>query len=125
MTVQKRLHQNRICYDHVWYRLFRYTQGSHYGEYQIPLGRGYFIDLYEGSLLALLESLEKSQNRNPALAHYLAKLRFYQRWIDPTSRLLFLPIMVRVRRCFLEMKRSAPIKRIFRRAHRVFYSCSD
>ncbi len=108
---------NRITSEQVWYRLFRYTHGEYYGENQIGLGRGYFIDLYVGTLPGLLESLEKSQNRSPALDLKLAQLRFHLRWIEPVIRLPFLLLLPRLRARLSAMRRSVQIKQTSRRIH--------
>jgi hypothetical protein len=108
---------NRIYSIQVWYRLFRYTHGEHYGENQIRLGRGYFIDLYVGTIPGLLANLEKLQNRSLALELKLAQLRFHLRWIEPVIRLpllLFLPCLMKHLR---GLKRNVPTEQISRHAH--------
>lgn len=93
--------QNRITSNQVWYRLFRYTHGEHYGEHRIRLGRGYYVDLFVGTIPGFVASFERLQNRSHAADLKLAQLRFYQRWFDPVIRfplLLLLPhLLARIR----------------------------
>lgn len=109
---------NRITSEQVWYRLFRYTHGEHYGDHLIPLGRGCFIDLDDGTIAGFVASFEKLQSRSPALNRHLARLRFYQRWLDPVIRvplLMLLPrLLVRLRGLG---KRSLPTIQNTPRAH--------
>lgn len=92
---------NQIESVQVWYRIFKYTRGEHYSEHRIPLGRGYFIDLYVGTIPSFVETFERLQNRTPALERHLARLRFYQRWFEPVIRfpllLLLSRLLVKVR----------------------------
>ena len=87
---------NRITSEQVWYRLFRYTHGEYYGEHQIGLGRGYFIDLYVGTIPGFVWSFEKLQNRSPEIERHLERLRFYLQWFDPVIRLPLLLLLPRL-----------------------------
>ena len=105
----------------VWYRIFHYTHGEHYSEHRIPLGRGYFIDLFAGTLPGLVASLERLQNRTPALDLKLKRLRFYLRWIEPVIRfpfLLLLPrLLARLRAGSMGDRKSLPTIQNCRHAH--------
>lgn len=108
---------NQIESVQVWYRLFKYTRGEHYGENQLRLGRGYFIDLYVGTIPGLVVSLEKLQNRSRPLDLKLAQLRFYQRWFDPVIRLPLLLWLPCLRGHLKRLRRNAPTEQISRRVH--------
>ncbi len=103
----------------VWYRLFRYTHGEHYGDHLMPLGRGYFIDLDDGTIAGLVASCEKLQSRSPAMNRHLARLRFYQRWLDPVIRVPLLVFLPRCRSWIRQRKNQPTIQRL-RPAHSHF-----
>jgi hypothetical protein len=112
---------NRIYYTQVWYRLFRYTHGEHYGESQIRLGAGYFIDLYTGTIAGHLWALQRLQNRSPKIEKTLAKLRFYQRWFEPVVQLLVISWIPSLRRFYRQAaergRNNAPPKQTSRPVH--------
>ena len=68
---------------HVWYRFFKWTKNRGARSDLIPLPNGYYFDLWKHTVRVLLESCQKSQNRNRAEERRVRLFQFYQRWLDP------------------------------------------